>query len=92
MARVHVEVPKQRRGNVKPGLIMKLHACSGVTIVIVGSGAASAPQSRNLGWTRHILGLVAHIWGPGLLCWDAVKHSFLDCDHICCAGSLLDDR
>ena len=64
---------------------------SGVAAAAVDSRAADAPQPRVLGWTRHILGLAADIWVPGLLCWNDVKPLLLACNSLCCPGSSLDD-
>ena len=65
--------------------------CSNTAAAVVDSRAASAPQSRVLGWTRNLLGLAAHIWVPGLLCWNDIKPLLLDCNGLCCPGSALDD-
>ena len=58
----------------------------------VACRADSAPQPANLGWPRHFLGLAAHLWGPGVPCWDGVQHPVLAGDCFCRLGAVLDDR
>ena len=58
----------------------------------VACRADSAPQPENLGWPRHLLGLAAHLWGPGMPCWDDIQRLILAGDCFCCPSAVLDDR
>jgi len=58
----------------------------------VACRADFAPQPENLGRSWHFLGLAAHLWGPGVPCWDGVQHPVLAGDCFCRPGIVLYDR
>ncbi len=66
--------------------------CSFPPPVFVACRANFAPQPENLGWPGHFLGLAAHLWGPGVPCWDDFQCLILAGDCFCCRGVVLDDR